>query len=290
MQVVKMKKEKTKNVRNETDILFFPKVKSKELKLHLVYLSLIFVSFLVVITIYVYLIPGLTTESKQKLKTLIPKNFKDLITLNSKGKIKILYDSLICYKNEHSLILLLLLSLIYIFYQAFPLFLWWMTGTGSIITILIGAFYNYAFSIFYCSLLSTISPLVTYFIFKNYGRTVIEYFFRKPLNKFDEQIKKRVKTKLDLFFYIAILRLTPVFPNALVNILVGSLSLPAIPFSLGTYIGLMPNTIILVSIGQTISMLSSIDVKQTFYIPITFIALLLLFQTIMKYKYREIGL
>ncbi|KMZ79496.1 SNARE associated Golgi protein, putative [Plasmodium vivax] len=290
MQVAKMKKKETQNVTNETDILFLPKVKSKELKLHLVYLSLIFVSFVVVITIYVCLIPGLNIESKQKLKTLIPKNFNDIVTLNSKGKIKILYDSLISYKNEHGFILLILLSLIYIFYQAFPLFLWWMTGTGSIITILIGAFYNYAFSIFYCSLLSTISPLVTYFIFKNYGRTVIEYFFKKPLTKFDEQIKKRVKTRLDLFFYIALLRLTPVFPNALINISVASLALPAIPFSLATYIGLMPNTIILVSVGQTISMLSSVDMKQKFYIPITFIALLLLFQTIIKYKYREIGL
>ncbi|GAW81913.1 SNARE associated Golgi protein [Plasmodium gonderi] len=285
-----MKKDKTQNVVHKTDTLFIPKVKNKELKLHLFYLSLIFASFVAVIVVYVHLMPGLSIESKEKLKTLIPQNFKDLITLNNREKVKNLYDSLISYKNEHGFILLILLTIIYIFYQAFPLFLWWMTGTGTIITILIGAFYNYAFSIFYCSILSTISPLVTYFIFKNYGRTVIEYFFKKSLVNFNEQIKKRVKSKFDLFFYLAILRLTPVFPNALINIMVASLSLPAIPFMCATYIGLIPNTIILVSVGQAISMLSAVDVKQQFYIPITFIVLLFLFQTIVKYKYRGIAL
>ncbi|SCP05154.1 SNARE associated Golgi protein, putative [Plasmodium ovale] len=286
MNAGKMRKEKNKIVACERDSLSTSTRKSRNVMLNLFYLSLIFVGFISVIALYVHFIPGLSVESKKKLKTLIPKNFKDLLSAHDEGKIKILYDSLISYKKEHSFVLLILLSLLYIFYHSFPLFLWWMTGTGSAITILIGAFYSYTFSIFYCSVLSTLAPLITYAIFTYCGREVIEHFFEKPLSKFNEQINKRVKTPIDLFFYIAILRLTPIFPNTLINILVASLSLPVVPFFFATCVGLLPNTIIL---GQAISSLSSVDMKQQFYVPITFIALLLLFQKIVKYKYRGIA-
>ncbi|CRH01025.1 SNARE associated Golgi protein, putative [Plasmodium relictum] len=267
-----------------------PKKRSRKVKLHLFYLSVIFVFFILVIAVYIYLMPGLNVESKNRLKILIPKSFKDLKNLSNKEKVKILYDSLVLYKSEHGFVLLILLSLFYIFYQSFPLFLWWMTGTASIITILIGAFYNYLFSILYCSILSTISPVIAYVIFKYYGKTVIEHFFKNSLIKFNAQIKKRVKNKIDLFFYIAILRLTPIFPNALINILGASLSLPILPFFVGTYIGLLPNTVILVSLGQAINRLSSVNMKQQFYVPLIFIILLLLFQKIMRNKYKEISL
>ncbi|SBS85488.1 SNARE associated Golgi protein, putative [Plasmodium ovale curtisi] len=219
---------------------------------------------------------GLSVESKKKLKTLIPKNFKDLLSAHDEGKIKILYDSLISYKKEHSFVLLILLSLLYIFYHSFPLFLWWMTGTGSAITILIGAFYSYTFSIFYCSVLSTLAPLITYAIFTYCGREVIEHFFEKPLSKFNEQINKRVKTPIDLFFYIAILSL----------FLLPPLFISAYSRQFMQFINKSPFT---VSVGQAISSLSSVDMKQQFYVPITFIALLLLFQKIVKYKYRGIA-
>ncbi|SOV12493.1 SNARE associated Golgi protein, putative [Plasmodium sp. gorilla clade G2] len=287
-----MNKAKINLMIHETDILssISKTKKNKEVKLHLFYLSLIFLFFILLITLYIYLIPGLNIEGKKKLKILIPKSFKDLINFNKREKIKILYDSLVSYKNEHGMVLLILLSLLYIFYQSFPIFLWWMTGTASIITILIGAFYNYAFSILYCSILSTISPLIAYAIIVYYGKTVIEHFFKKSLIQFQEKIKKRVKNKLDLFFYIAILRLTPIFPNSLINILGATLSLPIIPFVLATYIGLLPNTIILVSIGQALNRLSSVNMKHQFYVPITFIILLLLFQKIVSSKYKEISL
>ncbi|CRG93689.1 SNARE associated Golgi protein, putative [Plasmodium gallinaceum] len=283
-----MKKEKKKFTKYES--ISISKKKNKKVKLHLFYLSVIFFFFILVIGLYIYLMPGLNVESKNRLKILIPKSFKDLKYLSNKEKVKILYDSLILYKNEHGFVLLILLSLFYIFYQSFPLFLWWITGTASIITILIGAFYNYLFSIFYCSILSTISPLIAYVIFKYYGKTVIEHFFKKSLIKFNVQIKKRVKNKFDLFFYIAILRLTPIFPNALINILGASLSLPLLPFLLATYFGLLPNTVILVSVGQAINRLSSVDMKQQFYVPLIFIILLLFFQKLIRNKYKEISL
>ncbi|VWU52058.1 SNARE associated Golgi protein, putative [Hepatocystis sp. ex Piliocolobus tephrosceles] len=286
-----MKKEVNKNIINKKDSLPSPtvKIRRKDVKLNFLYLSLIFVSFLLVIIIYIFFIPELSIESKRKLKTLIPRNFKDLRTAYSIDKIRIIYDSLISYKQEHGFALLVLLSLLYIFYHSFPLFLWWMTGTGSAITILIGSLYNYTFSILYCSLLSSLAPLITYFIFNYFGKCLIEQFFKSHLIKFNEQINKRVKTKYDLFVYIAILRLTPIFPNTVINILVATLSLPVITFFLATYIGLIPNTIILVSLGKTISSLAYVDVKHHFYAPLTLVVLLLIFQKIVKYKYRDIA-
>lgn len=188
---------------------------------------------------------GLNADSKNKLRVLIPKNFKDLTNILNVGKIKILYEALISYRNEHGIILLILLSLFYISYNSFPLFLWWMTGAGSGITILIGAFYNYTFSIIYCTMLSIVSSLIAYVVYSMYGKSVIEYFLKDPLAKFNEQINKRVKTTFDLFSYIAILRLTPIFPNTLINILAPCLSLPIIPLVFATFVGNLPNIIIL---------------------------------------------
>ncbi|SBT79797.1 SNARE associated Golgi protein, putative [Plasmodium malariae] len=230
---------------------------------------------------------GFSIESKNNLRTLIPKSFKDIINLQNKEKVRILYDSLISYKNEHELVLLLLLSLLYILYQSFPIFLWWMAGTGCVITILIGAFYNYIFSILYCSILATLAPFITYVIFKYYGRTLINYFFQKQLIKFNRELNKRVRNNVDLFVYVTILRLTPVFPNVVINLVGACVQLPAVPFFLATYIGILPNTIILVSVGQAINSISSVNMTNQFYMSITFIVLLLLFQTVINYKCKD---
>ncbi|CDU15938.1 hypothetical protein YYC_00180 [Plasmodium yoelii 17X] len=282
-----MKKEKHKITPHEIKYISDSKIKNNNVKINLFYIILIFLIYILGVVLYICVMPGLNVDSKNKLKVLIPKNFKDLTNILNVGKIKILYEALISYRNEHGVILLILLSLFYISYNSFPLFLWWMTGAGSGITILIGAFYNYTFSIIYCTILSIISSLIAYVVYSMYGKSVIEYFLKDPLAKFNEQINKRVKTTFDLFSYIAILRLTPIFPNTLINILAPCLSLPIIPLVFATFVGNLPNIIILVSIGQTINRLSSIDMTHQFYVPIAFIILLILFQRIMKYTYIE---
>ncbi|SCO93268.1 SNARE associated Golgi protein, putative [Plasmodium malariae] len=282
-----MIKEKEKLMASETYTLDVEKIKSKEVKLHFLYYSVIFALFVLIVLVYICLIPGFSIESKNNLRTLIPKSFKDIINLQNKEKVRILYDSLISYKNEHELVLLLLLSLLYILYQSFPIFLWWMAGTGCVITILIGAFYNYIFSILYCSILATLAPFITYVIFKYYGRTVINYFFQKQLIKFNRELNKRVRNNVDLFVYVTILRLTPVFPNVVINLVGACVQLPAVPFFLATYIGILPNTIILVSVGQAINSISSVNMTNQFYMSITFIVLLLLFQTVINYKCKD---
>lgn len=275
-----------KKTREQTKNCVF-KEKEKHLKRHLFYLSLMFLSFIGVLATYVFFMPELRVESRHKLRNLIPRSFSEFRNLSTKEKVLILYDSLNLYKDEHGVVLLILLSLFYIFYQSFPLFLWWMTGTASIITILIGAMYGYVFSILYCSMLSTVAPLIAYTIFKYSGKPVVEHFFNKPLLKFEKQIKKHATTRFDLFVYLAILRLTPIFPNSLINVLTASLSLPVLPFCLATYFGLLPNTIILVSIGEAINRISSVSMNQQFYIPVLFIFLLLIFQKFIKNKYSS---
>ncbi|CAD2083801.1 SNARE associated Golgi protein, putative [Plasmodium vinckei brucechwatti] len=281
-----MKKEKHKITPQEKNIPD-SQIKSNNVKTNLFYIILIFLTYILGVILYICAMPGMNEDSKKKLRVLTPKNFKDLKNILSVGKIKILYEALISYRNEHGIVLLILLSLFYISYNSFPLFLWWMTGAGSGITVLIGAFYNYTFSIIYCTMLSILSSLIAYVVYSMYGKSVIEHFLKDPLAKFNEQLNKRVKTTFDLFSYIAILRVTPIFPNTLINILAPCLSLPVIPLVFATLVGNLPNIIILVSIGQTINRLSSIDMTHQFYVPIAFIALLILFQRIMKYTYVE---
>ncbi|SCN58743.1 SNARE associated Golgi protein, putative [Plasmodium chabaudi chabaudi] len=281
-----MKKEKHKITPQEKNVPD-SQIKNNNVKTNLFYIILIFLTYILGVILYICVMPGMNEDSKKKLRVLAPKNFKDLKNILSVGKIKILYEALISYRNEHGIALLILLSLFYISYNSFPLFLWWMTGAGSGITILIGAFYNYTFSIIYCTMLSILASLIAYVVYGMYGKSVIEYLLKDPLAKFNEQLNKRVKTTFDLFSYIAILRLTPIFPNTLINILAPCLSLPVIPLVFGTLVGNLPNIIILVSIGQTINRLSSIDMTHQFYVPIAFIVLLIVFQRIMKYTYVE---
>ncbi|SCM19150.1 SNARE associated Golgi protein, putative [Plasmodium chabaudi chabaudi] len=281
-----MKKEKHKITPQEKNVPD-SQIKNNNVKTNLFYIILIFLTYILGVILYICVMPGMNEDSKKKLRVLAPKNFKDLKNILSVGKIKILYEALISYRNEHGIALLILLSLFYISYNSFPLFLWWMTGAGSGITILIGAFYNYTFSIIYCTMLSILASLIAYVVYGMYGKSVIEYLLKDPLAKFNEQLNKRVKTTFDLFSYIAILRLTPIFPNTLINILAPCLSLPVIPLVFATLVGNLPNIIILVSIGQTINRLSSIDMTHQFYVPIAFIVLLIVFQRIMKYTYVE---
>lgn len=101
------------------------------------------------------------------------------------------------------------------------------------------------------------------------------------------------------FYYLLALRLMPIFPFFLVNILAGLLNLRLLLFVSATFLGLIPATIIYTSLGQNLSSLweqnpaslSSFLLQPRFLWPLLSLAALVLIPTLYKrFKKKPIHL
>jgi uncharacterized membrane protein YdjX (TVP38/TMEM64 family) len=107
------------------------------------------------------------------------------------------------------------------------------------------------------------SFLITRYLFK-------DYFQRKFSNKLDV-INKCIHK--DGTLYLFALRVNPLFPFFLVNILIGLTPMRAATFYWVSQIGMLPDTLILVFLGQELSKINSLQEVMTPAIIISLIAL-----------------
>lgn len=72
---------------------------------------------------------------------------------------------------------------------------------------------------------------------------------------------ERIATDLraDAFGYLLVMRLLPIFPFSLVNVVAGVVGLPARAFLLATLFGRMPAAFLYVSLGEEVGRVSSLD-------------------------------
>ncbi len=95
---------------------------------------------------------------------------------------------------------------------------------------------------------ATIVFLATKFIFKDY----VESKFKEQFKKIDRGIEK------DGIFYLFTLRLIPIFPFFLINILMGLTTISVFNFFWVSIIGMLPGTIIYVNTGTQLSKINSL--------------------------------
>ena len=63
--------------------------------------------------------------------------------------------------------------------------------------------------------------------------------------------------KNNLLYYIIFLRITPFVPNWFINLASPLIDIPALPFILGTFIGVAPPSCVYISAGTTLHTLTS---------------------------------
>lgn len=195
----------------------------------------------------------------------------DVFTLQT---LKSNYQSLIEYKESDFILFAIIYFLIYVVSTAlsFP--------GASILTLAGGALFGLVNGTILVSFASSIGALLAF----SSSRYLLRSFIT---NKFFEQYQKiKANFSANQSTYLLSLRLAPVFPFFLINIIMGLLPISWRRFYFVSQLGMLPGTIVYVNAGEKLSELESVDQIMT---PSIIMSLLLvaLFPYIMGRVFRS---
>ena len=146
----------------------------------------------------------------------------------------------------------------YNFYLLFFLIFYYLVATfslplASLLSLSIGALFSFFDAIFIISLGSTLGALSSFLIARYALKTFLEKKFYAQLSKINRGIKENGS------YYLFFLRVVPVFPFFVINILFGISRMPAIKFFFISFVGMLPGILLYVNAGSQISKINSIS-------------------------------
>ncbi len=184
--------------------------------------------------------------------------FSDLKNFFTLGYVQ---ENLINFRSlykENVLLFSLIFSLIYIFSSALSL------PFATLLTLLSGYIFGLALGTFIVSLCSTIGASIAFlmskFLFYNY----IQNRYKKQLVTINNEFIN------EGIFYIFALRLVPVFPFFVVNIVTSLLPIKLSTFFWVSILGMFPATLVYVNAGNELSKINSFSDILSFQVLISF--------------------
>ena len=182
----------------------------------------------------------------------------DLDQLLSFENIKKSQNNLQSLINENYLFYYVIFFIVYIFITTFAL------PFAAIKTIIAGALFGLIPGVlltsFASSIGSTLCFLMSRFVLRNY----VENKYRKYLEKVNSGIIK------DGIFYLFFLRLSPIFPFFIINLIFGLTKMKATTFYIVSQIGMLIGTVVFVNAGVQLAKINSINDILSFEIIISF--------------------
>ena len=182
----------------------------------------------------------------------------DLDQYFSLANLKNQLDAFNAYYGQHKVLTMAIYMAIYILVTALSL-------PGAVIMTLAG---GALFGIFYGTLLvsfastlgATLAFLVSRYMFKDW----VQHKFSSKLSAINKGIKKEGG------FYLFTLRLVPVFPFFVINLVMGVTTIPTFIFYIVSQVGMLPGTIVFINAGtqlakiETISQILSLNIILSF--------------------------
>tara|TARA_B100001248_G_scaffold74188_1_gene52978 strand:- start:1371 stop:2054 length:684 start_codon:yes stop_codon:yes gene_type:complete len=146
----------------------------------------------------------------------------------------------------------------YNYYLLFFLILYYLVATFSLpfaalLSLSVGALFSFFDAIFIISLGSTLGALSSFLIARYALKSFLEKKFYAQLSKINTGIKENGS------YYLFFLRMVPVFPFFVINILFGISKMPAIKFFIISFIGMLPGILLYVNAGSQISKINSVS-------------------------------
>eukprot|EP00042_Codosiga_hollandica_P045049 m.452163 g.452163 ORF g.452163 m.452163 type:complete len:237 (+) comp56925_c0_seq12:185-895(+) len=92
--------------------------------------------------------------------------------------------------------------------------------------------------------------LLSYF----FGRTLLQHYFPERCAQWQTQLANH---KDHLVYYVVFLRITPFLPNWFINLAAPVVGVPAVPFFVGTFLGVAPPSFIYAKSGTVLQELTS---------------------------------
>jgi len=152
------------------------------------------------------------------------------------------------YSDKHYSVVVLAYCCTYVFLQTFSI-------PGSVfLSVIGGRLFGLFFGVLAVCFLTTIGACFCYLLSYYTGRRLIQKMFPEKLKLFGEQIGKHQESLLN---YLLFLRMTPLVPSWFINIASPIFDIPLFKFSLSTFFGIIPASILFVNGGTTLANVNS---------------------------------
>ena len=156
-------------------------------------------------------------------------------------------DELVQYTDEHLATSVLAYMLLYIAVTALSL------PGAAIMTLAAGALFGLLWGTIAVSFASTIGATIAFLVSRFLLRDWVQHRFREKLGSINKGIER------EGMYYLLTLRLIPVFPFFLINLLMGLTPMKAWRFFVVSQIGMLPGTIVYVNAGSELGDLQSLS-------------------------------
>lgn len=124
---------------------------------------------------------------------------------------------------------------------------------ATLITLFGGATFGFWTSLPVISFASTIGASFAFLISRKLLREIIEKKYRKHFEKINEGVEKEGGS------YLFSIRLLPVFPFFLINILMGLTKMPVKKYFIISQLGMLPATIVYINAGVQLAKINSVE-------------------------------
>ena len=175
------------------------------------------------------------------------------------------FYSEIRYKvSENYLVYYLFFFVIYFLVAVFAL------PIAAILCLIIGALFGLVKGIFLASFASSLGALVCFLISRYLFKNIIETKFDKALKIINAGISK------DGIYYLFFVRMTPIFPFFLINLLFSVTKIKALQFYIISQIGMLLGTLLFINAGTQLAKINSIEDIFNKYVIISLVLIALI--------------
>ena len=193
------------------------------------------------------------------LASIMAGFFFDIGQYLSFETIKEQHEKLILLIESNFIFYFILFFFIYIIVTAFAL------PFAAIKTVLAGALFGLIPGVILTSFASSIGSTLCFLM----SRFVLRDFVQNKYSKYLDKINKGIKE--DGIYYLFFLRLSPIFPFFIINLVFGLTKMKAMTFYTISQIGMLIGTVVFVNAGVQLSKISSMSDILSFNLILSFI-------------------
>jgi len=206
---------------------------------------------------------------------IIVSYFLDINKIITFEKIKDIYQDLQILINQNYYFYFFIFFILYVVVTAFAL------PISLLKTLLAGALFGFWPGLILVSFASSIGSTFC-FLFSRYA---LRAYIQKKFSNYLEKINKGIET--DGWLYLLFLRLSPIFPFFIINLVFGLTKMKTLEFYIVSQIGMFIATAIFVNAGVQIANINSLEEILSFKI-VASLTLIGIFPLLIKYIYNMI--
>ena len=195
--------------------------------------------------------------------------FYDIQQYATLDYIKAKQQNIFEYYKQNVFFVLVLFIFLYVLVTALSL------PVATFLTLLGGALFGFSTGLIIVSFASTIGATLAFLMARFLAQNYVQKYYKKQLSKINKKFKSEGA------FYLFALRLVPVFPFFIINVVMGLMTIKTWTFYWVSQLGMLPGTIVYVYAGTQLAQIETFSDITTPSMLIAF-ALLGLFPLIAK--------